>query len=362
MLFVNGSFADKPLTGVQRYAFEMCLALKGLGVPFRIIAPQPVSLPEYDSLNDRIEVVPKSALGKLLRWEQGDLSRYMLGRRRDILWNPSNLAVMGPFRQITTVHDLAVYQDEKWFDWKFAALYKLYTPYTLRASERILTVSGTIKAEIAERFRIPEAKITVIPNGARPPRPADLPGTGPVPDGPYLLILGSRDPRKNLGNALRAWARVRKEAKGPVKLRVVGGSVWSFAQGNEAAREDQSVVFMGRVSDAELEGLLRGCLGKVYLSRYEGFGLPVLEALARNKLCLISDIPVFRELFGEGCAFVDPEDVEAIARGMEGLLEKALSERSGPDFAEGYLRKYDWRASARALGELAGSAQRDGRH
>jgi glycosyltransferase involved in cell wall biosynthesis len=351
MLIVNGSFVDKSLTGVQRYAYEICLALKARGYPFRIAAPCLISLPEYASLNDRVDVVAKTAFGKLLRWEQGDLFRHMLRRRADTLWNPSNLALMGPFRQITTIHDLAVYRNKDWFNWKFAALYKLYTPYTVRASRALLTVSETVKGEIVSRFGVPAGKITAAHNGWRPPVRRDASAVSAAPAEPYVLILGSLDPRKNLGNALQAWRGLRDDLKTRVKLYVVGGASWSLAHKSEETAEDGKggIRFLGRVSDAELDGLLENCLANVYLSRYEGFGLPVLEALVRNKRNLISDIPVFRELFGPGCDFVDPESVPEITRGLERLIGECLRGESGEAFGEAYIRRFSWSGAAEAL-------------
>jgi glycosyltransferase involved in cell wall biosynthesis len=349
VLLINGSFANKPLTGVQRHAYEMCLALGREGIPFRIVAPCPIALPEYSELNRYLVALPKSSIGKLVRWEQGDLFRYMLGHRQSILWNPSNLAIVGPFRQITTVHDLAVYQKEKWFDWRFATLYKLYTPYTLQTSKKILTVSETVKREIVSRFGVPPEKIGVTLNGCRPLE-KNTPQSQ-VRGEPYVLILGSLDPRKNLRNVLLAWRLLPSDMKAKVKLMVVGGANWRLAyQGTgDRVEDDESIRFLGRVSDADLGRLLDGCLANVYLSRYEGFGLPVLEALVKNKLSLLADIPVFRELFSQGCRFVDPENVPKIVDELECLIRDALSRESFIDFGEEYARKYDWQESAKIL-------------
>jgi glycosyltransferase involved in cell wall biosynthesis len=348
MLIVNGSFADKPLTGVQRYAYEMCLALKAMGHPFRIVAPCPVSQAEYAVLNGHLDVVPRSLLGKAMRWEQADLARYMLGRRKSVLWNPSNLAPMGPFKQITTVHDLSVYRNASWFDWKFAALYKLYLPYSVRASVRVLTVSRSVKDEILARFPVPEGRIAITYNACS--FPADSAVAREPGADPFVLLLGSLDPRKNLRNALLAWERMPSEAKAKAKLYVVGGANWRLAFGSERLETpaDGSVRFLGRVEDAELESLLGRCIGSLNLSRYEGFGIPILEALMRNKRCLVSDIPVFRELFREGCSFVDPEDVPAISRALAELIESGLT--APPlDVAGRYAKRYSWRRSAETL-------------
>jgi glycosyltransferase involved in cell wall biosynthesis len=350
MLIINGSFVDKPLTGVQRYAYEICLALRAMGFPFRIVAPSNIQFPQYAVLNEAIELLPRSRLAKWIRWEQADLAGYMRKHRGDILWNPSNLALFGSCRQFTTVHDLAVYQNAAWFNWKFAALYKLYTPHTLRASERVLTVSETIKGEITSRFGIPPGKISITYDGWRP---SEAPKTATPPE-KYVMILGSLDPRKNLSNALLAWRGLSADLRSRVKLYVVGGANWRLAHRAEHADtgDDDSIRFLGRVSDAELEGLLDGCLANLYLSKYEGFGLPVLEALVRNKPCLVSDVPVFRELFDAGCAFVDPENVAEITRSLERLIERSLKGTPDGSFAEGYILKYDWTAAARIVADM----------
>ena len=175
------------------------------------------------------------------------------------------------------------------------------------------------------------------------PRPARFSHLG-VPSGPegFWLSVGSLEPRKNQRRLVEAYVR----SGSPLPLVLAGGSGWLME--DFARRQTPGVLLTGYVSDAELEWLYRNCFGFLYPSLFEGFGMPVLEALSLGAPAICSNTTSLPEVAGEAALLVDPLDTEALAAAMVRLAEKPLRDRlraAGPLQA----RRFSWEASARKL-------------
>ncbi|HEY2072580.1 MAG TPA: glycosyltransferase family 1 protein, partial [Gaiellaceae bacterium] len=157
---------------------------------------------------------------------------------------------------------------------------------------------------------------------------------GPRAQGDYLLAVGTLEPRKNLANAIAAAQQLGLE------LRVVGARGWG---GVEA--EGRGVTWLGYPSDDELPALYRGAAAFVYPSRFEGFGIPVLEAMACGTPCVVSSHPSLDEAAGDAAVRVDPDEPEAIAEGIvRARVERDDLVRIGLEHA----RRFTWLANGRA--------------
>jgi len=207
----------------------------------------------------------------------------------------------GPFRAreplVVTVHDLAVLRHPEWFN-RWTHRYSAFAvPRVVRAARRVIAVSAFTKREVVDLLGYPEERIAVVPNAIE-----DLftPG-GPRAEGDYVLAVGTLEPRKNL-------ERIARAVEG--ELRVVGARGWG---GVEPAR---NVTWLGDVPDEELASLYRGARCLVYASLYEGFGIPVAEALACGCPVVTSAGSPMAELAGADAALVDPGDVESIRAGI----------------------------------------------
>jgi alpha-1,3-rhamnosyl/mannosyltransferase len=162
----------------------------------------------------------------------------------------------------------------------------------------VIAVSEFTRGEIVELLGVSAERIAVIPNAVGPPFVAD----GPAAEGDYVLAVGTLEPRKNL-------ALVQQAARAlAVELRVVGSRGWGDVQVDG---------WLGRVSDDELAALYRGARCLVYPSLYEGFGIPVLEAMACGTPVVTSAGGATEEVAGGAAVLVDPHDVAAIAAGIE---------------------------------------------
>ncbi len=198
---------------------------------------------------------------------------------------------------VLTVHDLALlrYPDA------FPRWHRHYGSVgllpTLRSADAVLAVSEFTRAEIEELGGVPRDRIRVVPNGVD----EGFTPAGPAADGEYVLTVATLEPRKNLARAVEA-ARLAG-----VELRAVGARGWGGVDVEG---------WVGEVTDAELAGLYRGARCVLYPSLYEGFGLPVLEAMACGVPVVTSRGTAMEEIAGGAAVLVDPLDAQSIAHGI----------------------------------------------
>jgi glycosyltransferase involved in cell wall biosynthesis len=211
--------------------------------------------------------------------------------------------VGGSVPTVVTVHDLAILRAPE----AFPRWHRLYgragLRRVLRAADAVVTVSEFTRSEVAALAGVASERIRVVPNGVDSVFTPD----GPRADGDYVLAVGTLEPRKNLHRAVQA------VHEAGVELRVVGARGWG---GVDVAG------WVGEVPDAELAALYRGARCVVYASLYEGFGLPVLEAMACGTPVVTSRATAMEEVAGDAAVLVDPLDVSAIAAGIRIAAER----------------------------------------
>jgi glycosyltransferase involved in cell wall biosynthesis len=266
-----------------------------------------------------------------LAWYPHVLSHQARGA--DVLHCPT---YRGPVRRgsvpvVVTVHDVAVFRHPEAFPPWTRAYSRRVVPRVLQAAQRIVAVSEFTAGELESVLRVPREKVRVVPNAAD----AVFGPVGPRADGDYVLAVGTLEPRKNLARLIEAARRIG------VELRVAGARGW----GGIEARGD-GVTWLGEVGDEELARQYRGALCFAYPSLYEGFGIPVLEAMTCGAAVVTSAEGATAEVAGGAAVLVDPLDTAAIAAG----LEQAIAQRDelrlrGLERA----RAYSWDESARRI-------------
>jgi glycosyltransferase involved in cell wall biosynthesis len=256
----------------------------------------------------------------------------------DVLHCPTQRA---PFRStvplVVTIHDVAVLRHPQAFNAWTRRYSRLALPRVARAARRIVVGSEFTRGELVELLDVDEEKIRVIPYGVS----EQFEPGGPGHEGDFVLAVSTLEPRKNLARLVEGFRRA--ELNG-IELRVVGAKGWG---GVRVGGDD--VRWLGEVGDGELARLYRGAAAVAYVSLYEGFGLPVLEAMASGTSVVAPAGPPFSEFAAEVAVGVDPRDPVSIAAGLREAVERRdeLGAR-GRERAQAFT----WRRAAQAHVEV----------
>lgn len=344
MICINGRFLTQKLTGVHRFAFEMCKALKRLGVDFVVIAPKNV-ISSY-KCDFEVKTIGKTT-GHI--WEQMELPLYMRKEYKNTLL--VSFTGLGPvFRKnhISTIHDLAFIVNPAWYSKTYTFYYKLMTPILARNAKKIITVSNYSKREISKIYPVLKDKIYVIYN-ALSDMFTSIKVSESKPVEEYVLTVSSMDPRKNFPRLVEAFMRMDKV---PHKLYIIGGRPANFEEIKFSNYSEDKIKFLGYVSDEKLVEYYKNASLFVYPSLFEGFGIPPLEAMSQGTPILLSDIEVLREVSGDTAFYCDPYNVDDIAEKISYILLNANEvEEKKKGYAE-QLARYSWDISASKLMNL----------
>jgi glycosyltransferase involved in cell wall biosynthesis len=305
-VFVNMRSQTAGLRGVQRYTAEVQRRLAD-----RLMAVAPTK--------------PMQGIKGHL-WEQIALPRIV---GNGLLWSPANTGPLSVANQVLTIHDIGSVEHPEWYNPLFAFWYRWLTPELIKRVRCVITVSSFSKERLQILVNPDKSKIVVIPEGVDArfcPRSADeiarMRTALGLPSPHYVLSLGALEPRKNLRRLLTAWSSCVSRLPEEVWLVLVGagapGNVFKTLDLGEIPRH---VHVAGYVSDDCLPALYSGALALAYVSIYEGFGLPALEAMASGTVPVIADNTSLPEVVGEAGIAVDPYNVEQIAFAIERVIE-----------------------------------------
>lgn len=340
-VYINGRFLAQPLTGVQRVARALTDALLARRGDIAILTPPDACDPPKHW--------PIRRTGRMTGylWEQTCLP---MAARDGALLSLCNLGPVLHGRQVLMIHDTATLDRPENFSRAMTAAYRVLLPILGRSVRRILTVSAFSKARLTGHGIAEPGRITVVPNGVdhilRASPKDDAPaGFGLVPNG-YVLAVGSTSHNKNLGLVVDALRRLGPSA--PV-LALVGGGADARVFAATRGLDDERVVSVGTVDDATLAGLYAGAACLVFPSRYEGFGLPPLEAMALGCPAIAADIPALREVCGDAALFCDPDDAGSLSSALARLRDEPGLRDS--IVAKGLERSshYRWHKAAEAV-------------
>ena len=323
-IYINGRFLGQNRTGVQRYSREVVSAIDGLldgkdcpsalrNSEWHLVAPWGTAC-DLSLRQIRFREVGRGS-GHI--WEQVQLGWHALPGR---LLSPANSGPVGHPRQIVVIHDAAIYNAPGGYAKSYRASHKVLD-HLLAGTARIATVSRFSQRELAKSLGIPRENILLAPNGADHFRSIE-PDASIVPrlqlePGKYFVALGLSSANKNIRVAIEAFARLRRPE---TRLVVVGE-----ASGRVAAAHDfrlgAGVILAGRLNDREVAALLRSATALVFPSRYEGFGIPPLEAMAQGCPVIASTADAVMEVCGGAALHFHPDDVATLTNLMGKVLD-----------------------------------------
>ena len=263
------------------------------------------ALPERPGLDYRF--VSRGGPGPELLFEQAGLPVRLRRMKADLIHTPNCfLPLARPCMGVVTIHDLAFEEFPEDFSGRTGWKYRTFTPLAARSAQRVICGSGYTAADVVRRYDVDEARVRIIPHAPSLPVGEAMP-----PPGPYLLAVGDLRPKKNLLRLVAAFARLRSE--GLEHRLVLAGVDGGEGERVREAAGGQPVELTGWLDDEDMDALMRGADALVHPSLYEGFGLVLVEAMARGVPVLAARATALPETGGDACEYFDPLDVGDMA-------------------------------------------------
>ena len=342
MVVINGRFLSQRITGIQRFAYEICRSLQQIGADYVILAPEDITQ-DYDLKDLPVEII--GGRGSHL-WEQWTLPRYMK-RHYDgkLLLSLSGLSPLLYKHNIITIHDVSYLLRPRSYSWLYCTYYQFMTPLIAKCAERILTVSEFSKRELVERLGLEAKKIEVVYNAVR--SMALLPKED---RGRYILAVSSLVPRKNIKRLLEAYCGMEQP---DYELYIVGGMHAIYADA-ELKRfvQKKGVHFLGYVGGEELTALYRNATVYINPSLYEGFGIPLIEAMEQECPVVVSDIPAFHEVCADAAIYFNPMEVADIQLKMQQIMHDVSLRQELITLGREQAKHFNWDKSAEQIKKI----------
>lgn len=374
---IDGNEANvEKKVGISEYAFELLWQFKNVQYPIFNIQFQiylktvPRDELPKESENWKYKIVKPAKL-----WTQLGLpfSLFFSKPRPDVFFSPTHYAPrFCPVKTAISIMDLSfIYYPEMF---KKSDLYQLknWTAYSAKKANKIFTISQASKNDIIKIYQIPEEKVVVTYPGIKMESSKFNPPIGGQSskfleqkygiDGNYILFVGTLQPRKNIARLIEAFSITLKnadqDAKKPRKslqLVIIGKKGWLYEEILEASKKfniENSVKFLDFVPDEDLPSFYSNALYFILPSLYEGFGLPVLEAMKNGCPVITSSVSSLPEAGGNAALYVNPEDVEDIASKMKLLLDDERKRKEMIKKGYEQIKKFSWEKTAKQTLEV----------
>ncbi len=350
--------------GVGHYTFHLVKALLDINrtdeyfLYFDHRMPRAVT-DDFERANVTVRRLPFSRYRKFLPFAYTHLllAAYLTRDRLDVFHAPANVRPLSYNRPtVVTIHDLAIYDHPEWFPSQIAST-RLLVPQSVKKAAAVIAVSKATKRDLLNLFNISSKKVFVVPEAADTAllklrdRTADVRKIYKLPK-KFVLYVGTIDQRKNLTTLIQAWQRLTSLRPATVKdaaLVIAGGVGY---RGQEvidliATLKSPALRALGYLPHNHKIKMMAEASVFVFPSRYEGFGLPVLEAMQLGTPVITTDISSLPEIAGRAAMLIDPADVDALAENIRKILTRpALAKRMSADGIK-QAKQFSWKRAAR---------------
>jgi len=319
----------------------------------------------FEQPNVTIKFLPFSSYGKFLPFGYSHLlvAAAFLKAKLDVLHGPANVLPLGyPKATVITLHDLAIYRHPEWFPTQIFST-RLLVPQSLKRAKHIIAVSQATKEDAREFFNVPSKKVSVIPEAADMDllslndREHDVRKIYDLPKN-FFLYVGTIEPRKNLPTLFQAWSQLihhRPEVMKDTQLILAGG----IGHGGQGVlpqiakmKLTKSVRHLGYIPHNHKVLLMKEAIAFVFPTLYEGFGLPVLEAMQMGVPVLSTNTSSIPEVSGSAAMLCDPNDVDGFAEGMQRLLTDEALRKTMSVNGKLQAQKFSWEKTAKQTLEV----------
>ena len=311
---------------------------------------------------ENIEIISLVGRNRFV-WNLFSVPFFLLRRRVDVFHTQYILPIFIPSRTrvLVHIHDVSFCALPWFIGWKDRVLLRFFIPQSLKRADTIIVPSHFTRDEIVRYFRsVRSEKIVVIPNACSDEFDREVSGNEVsearkrygLPER-YIVVVGTLQPRKNLPFFIRAFAELRKRDEN-IKLVLVGNrSAHHFDRNIDRVIAEldlgQQVIFPGFVAQADLPAVIRGAFIYAFPSLYEGFGIPLLEAMSQNVPIAASDIPCFQEVAGDAAAYFDPSGVDICAEILYTLTIHSEKRKQLIEAGQNRFRRFSWSKSVQSL-------------
>jgi len=359
---VNEANVDRKV-GISEYVFQLMRqfsALPSKGVRWQVYLKNnpPKDFPDKTERWQYIVFGPKKL------WTQLALPLRLAfsGSKPDVFFSPGHYSPrFSRIPRVISIMDLAFHHFPEYFTTKDLAQLKSWTKYSILKADAIITISQATKDDILKLYGVKSEKVHVVYPGIKETLSLE-PHIYPMKElenkfgitKKYLLFVGTLQPRKNIRRLIEAFSKVYK-SNSDLQLVIVGRKGWKYEEILSAPEEygvKDSVAFLDFVKDEDLQMLYKGAQCFVWPSLYEGFGLPVLEAMRYGCPVITSNISSLPEAGGDAAVYVNPENVDDIAEKIKRVLgDKELRESM---IKKGYqqVKKFSWEKAAKETLEI----------
>ena len=332
---IDATALPQQRTGVANYVFGLVRGLAAVdGDNSYVVFAKPQHIAELgvDRPNFRFLPVEFPARGLRLAWEQVALPRHVRAERLDVLHSPHyTMPLRHAARSVVTFCDMTFILQPEVHQPIKRVFFPAMMRWSARHADRLITISESTRDDLLRLWDVDPDRTTAVPLAAGPeyrPVPSDAAAAAcarhGLRPGAYILYVGVLEPRKNVDRLIAAFGQAGARLGG-LDLVIAGRRGWMYDEifaKVQALGLEKRVRFTGYVAQEDLPGLYGGARLFAYPSRYEGFGLPVLEAMRCGVPVVTTNVSSMPEVAGDACLLVSPDDVPGLAEAMSRLVEQ----------------------------------------